>query len=143
MTSNPVPPEPTESAASAPLAGIPVLVVEDDPSSARLLSVLLTTEGSDVRVARTAEEALAILQVFPARLIIVDLVLPSMSGLVLVQTLKRTPSTRGIIAVAVSVVDGLETERMALESGCVAYLRKPLDIQAVVDTLIANVQRTT
>lgn len=129
-----------ESKGEPTLTGVPVLLVENDPASARLLFVLLANEGSDVRIARNAEEALAILKVFAARILVVDLVLPRMSGLLLVRQVKADPSTRDIIAIAVSIVDGPETERLALESGCAAYVRKPIDVQTFAKTVMTHMK---
>jgi two-component system cell cycle response regulator DivK len=125
------------SSEESDLRGVPILVVEDDPASARLLAVLLRTVGSDVRIASSAEEALTLLREFPARVLVLDLVLPRMSGLLLAQQLKQSSATRHIVVIAVSVVDGPETERLALESGCAAYVRKPIDIDSFTSTLIA------
>ena len=123
-----------------PLAGIAILVVEDDPAGARLLFRLLTNEGADVRTAGSAEEALAVLQQFSPRLLLVDLVLPRMGGLLLVEHLKANPSTRGIVAVAVSAINGPDAERMAVESGCAGYISKPIDVQSFAHTLITHLR---
>ena len=125
------------SSEDSDLRGVPILVVEDDPASARLLAVLLRILGCDVRLAPSAEEALAVLDEFPARVLVLDLVLPRMGGLLLAKQLKRSSATRDIVVIAVSVVDGPETERLALESGCAAYVRKPIDIEAFTRTLLA------
>jgi CheY-like chemotaxis protein len=106
---------------------IPILVVEDDALSAKLLMVLLRAEGHDVRWAISAEDALARLEEFRPRAIIVDLVLPLMSGLVLIERLKADPKTRDIVVIGVSAFGGLPLERMALGAGCAAYVSKPID----------------
>jgi CheY-like chemotaxis protein len=123
------------------LPNVPILVVEDDPPHARLLSVLLTNEGCDVRIARTAEEALQLLRAFPARLIVLDLVLPRMSGLLFVRHLKSAASTRDIVIVAISAVNGSEVERLAKEAGCAAYIRKPIDMITFIRTLASCLSR--
>ena len=123
------------------LAGVSILIVEDDPAGGRLLQVLLTQEGAEVRLATTAEDALAVLQRFPARVLIVDIVLPAMSGLGLVRLLKADAATSGIVAIAVSVVDGPQTERASLDSGCAAYVRKPIDVQTFARTIQKHVTR--
>ena len=117
----------------ARLDGVPILIVEDDAAGARLLVVLLATAGADVRVAHSAEDALAMLQSFPAQVVVVDLILPRMNGLLFVQQLKASPATRHIVVIAVSVINGPQTERLAMESGCAVYVRKPLDIETFVE----------
>jgi len=122
------------------LTGVPILVVEDDPAGARLLAVLLTSSGSDVRIAHSAEEALTVLEEFPAQVVVVDLLLPRMNGLLLVQRIKAAPATRDVVVIAVSVVNGPETERLALERGCAAYVAKPIDIQTFAATVNAHLR---
>jgi CheY-like chemotaxis protein len=121
---------------SGALAGVPILVVDDDPPSARLVRVLLAGAGANVRTAYSAEEALDLLREFPARLFVVDLVLPGMNGFVLARQLKA--ATPHVVIVAISVVHGAETERRALESGCVALIHKPIDVNSFAQTVAGH-----
>ncbi len=117
------------------LAGVPALVVEHNPPNARLFSVLLVKEGCDVRIATSAEEAIDTLRTFRARLVVVDLVLPRMSGLLFVQQLKEEPSARDLVVVAVSALNGPTVEQLAREAGCADCLRMPIDVHAFAGTL--------
>jgi CheY-like chemotaxis protein len=122
-----------------PSAAVPFLVVEDDPASARLVVAMLATEGvTDVHVAHTAEEALAVLREGFIRVLIVDVVLPGMNGLVLVRRVKSEQATRHIIAIATSASDeaGLATD--AIDSGCIALVPKPIEL----DNLLAILRAT-
>ena len=123
------------------LAGIPILVVEDDLAGARLLTVLLANAGGDVRVATSAEEALAMLRAFAPRVVVLDLVLPRMNGLLFARQLKSDPATRDIVIIAVSVINGPRTERLALESGCAAYVYKPIDIETFAQTILTHLEK--
>ena len=114
--------------------GLRVLVV-DEPAHGATIADLLAAEGCDVRIARTAPEALAILASFPARLIVLDLVLPGMSGLLFARTLKAAPASRDLVIVALSAVNGPAVERVALEAGCAAWMKKPIDGSTFVHTL--------
>ena len=119
-------------------AEVPFLVVEDDPPSARLLATVLATEGAThVRIAHTADQARAVLRDEFVRVLIVDVVLPGMSGLVLVRDVKTDDATRHIIAVAVSCWDGDGLTANAIASGCVALLPKPI----AFDRLLAILRR--
>ena len=122
------------------LAGVPILVVDDDAPSARLLRVLLAGAGAVVRTAHNADEALALLADFPAQLFVVDLILPGMSGLLLAQRVKEASPTA--VVVAVSVAHGPDVERLALESGCATLIHKPIDVNTFVQSAI-RLLRTT
>ena len=122
-----------------PFAGVPFLVVEDDSASARLIGTVLATEGVTVlHVAHSAEEAFAVLRDEFIRVLIVDVLLPGMSGLVLVRRVKSEQGTRHIIAIATSASDeaGLATD--AIDSGCVALVPKPIDFDELLAILRAT-----
>ncbi len=121
------------------LAGVSVLVVDDDAPSARLLQVLLSNAGARVRTAGSAEEALEQVAIAPARLFVVDLILPGASGLLLARRL-RDITPRSVI-VAVSVAHGPEVERHAIECGCVALIHKPIDVNTFVPTVVHLLHR--
>jgi two-component system, cell cycle response regulator len=120
------------------LPGMPILIVEDDIPSSKLLSVVLRTEGCDTRSVSTAEDALDTLKWFKPRAIVLDLVLPQMSGLLLAQRLKADPSTREIVIIAVSAFNGSDAVRVALAVGCAAYVRKPIDAIAFPHLLLSH-----
>ncbi|MES1165710.1 MAG: response regulator [Verrucomicrobiota bacterium] len=112
------------------MRGIRALIVDDDPISAKLLALILSGEGCDVRVASEAEEALRIAATFVPRVIVVDLMLPGMSGAVLTELFRVNPLTRSATILIVTAFDGLATERLALAAGGDAYVRKPIDALA-------------
>jgi CheY-like chemotaxis protein len=137
--SNNVQDHPARRHGITPLAEVPILVVEDDPASARLVEAVLATEGvTVVHVAHSAEEALAVLRDDFIRVLIVDVVLPGMSGLVLVRRIKSEPETRHIIAIATSALDeaGLATD--AIDSGCIALVPKPIELDRLLAILRAT-----
>jgi CheY-like chemotaxis protein len=122
-----------------PFGEVAFLVVQGDPANARLMATVLATEGvTDLHVAHSAEEALDVLRDAVIRVLIVDVLLPGMSGLVLVRRVKSEQATRHVIAVATSAWDkaGLATD--AIDSGCIALVPKPIEF----DTLLAILRAT-
>lgn len=109
------------------LDGLPVLIVDPDAANAKLIGVLLRGEGCDARVVESAEAALIALRHFRPRAVITELVLPMMSGVLLGQRLRADPAHAGVVLIAVSSINGRETERVALAAGFTEYLRKPID----------------
>jgi len=108
-----------------------VLVVDDNPANLKLIRVLLTANGFDVRTAANAEEAQATLRSCNPGIILMDLQLPGMDGLELTRRLKRDPKTAGITIIAVTAYAMKNDDQRALASGCDDYVTKPID----VDTL--------
>jgi two-component system, chemotaxis family, CheB/CheR fusion protein len=125
------------------LEGVRVLLVEDDPGTEALLSLLLWAEGASVTIARSAEEALATLRHGRPHLILVDLVLPRMSGVLLVQKVKTEPWARDVAVLALTSFGGPEAARIAREAGCARCIRKPVDPALFARTVAGCVELAT
>lgn len=121
------------------LKGVAVLVVEDDGPSARLAAALLDEAGAEVGLAGSAEEALLTLETFRPRVVLIDLILPRMSGLMLAQRLANEGLARDAVILAVSALNGPETKRLALEAGCAGYMRKPIDVETFAQVVASYV----
>ena len=108
-----------------------ILVVDDNPQNAKLVSFVLSARGYSVRTASTADEALAILERERPRLILMDLQLPGMDGLTLTRKLKADPRTRETFIVALTAYAMKGDEARAREAGCDAYITKPIDTRSL------------
>jgi two-component system cell cycle response regulator len=104
--------------------------------------LLLTVAGADVTGVPSAEDALAAIAAQPPQAMVVDLVLPRMGGLALIDELRRRPETRDVVVVAVTSMGGREVERVVRASGCAAYVRKPIDTETFVATIAACLGET-
>ena len=113
------------------MPGEPILIVDDNPANAALVSFLLQSNGYDVRTASDATEALAILSAFPPRLIMMDVQLPGMDGLALTRQLKADPQTRDIVIVALTAYAMKGDDERARAAGCDGYISKPIDTRAL------------
>ena len=113
------------------MAGEPILIVDDNVTNLKLLRVLLGKEGYSIRTADSAEDALAMLQSFRPRLILMDIQLPGMDGLELTRRLKADPEMRDIIILAVTSYAMKTDQEKALAAGCDGYVTKPIDTRAL------------
>jgi CheY-like chemotaxis protein len=123
------------------VAGEPILIVDDNPTNLKLARVVLAGEGYDVRVAVDAEEALAMLDGFHPRLILMDLQLPGMDGLTLTRLLKGDPATSGVAILALTAYAMKGDEEKARQAGCDGYITKPIDtrtLPAVIAGVLAG-----
>lgn len=109
------------------MAGDAILVVDDNPVNLKLVRVLLTGEGYEVRTAANAEDALAVLEGFTPRLILMDIQLPGMDGLALTRRLKADPATKDAIIVGLTAYAMKGDEERVREAGCDGYVSKPID----------------
>jgi two-component system cell cycle response regulator DivK len=129
--------------ASFTLAGLRVLVVENDANNAKLVAIVLRAEGCDVHVARSAEDALSVVPIFHPEVAVLDLVLPLMNGVQLAERLKNDTATADIVLIAVSALSGWEVEDTARAAGCAAYVGKPIDAFALPSLVLALLRPRT
>jgi two-component system, cell cycle response regulator DivK len=123
------------------MSGESILIVDDNAQNLKLVRVLLSSEGYDVRTAGDAEEALGELESFWPRLILMDLQLPGMDGLELTRRLKADPVRRSIAIVALTAYAMKGDEQRALAAGCDGYVTKPIDIVTLPQTVREQLSR--
>jgi signal transduction histidine kinase/DNA-binding response OmpR family regulator len=110
-----------------------VLVVEDDPSAASILTLHLSRGGFRTVVATTADEALRLAQSERPAAVTLDILLPDVrDGWQVLTALKQDPATQHLPVVVVSVVDD---ERRATALGALDYFVKPVDRDALLGSL--------
>jgi DNA-binding response OmpR family regulator len=113
-----------------------ILIVDDEPDIVVLLAMILEQEGFRPVVCSNGTEALEALGrgVVPAA-VLLDLMMPGMSGFQLCRLLKSRPDLRDIpVAVLSARTQALDRYR-AEDSGADVYLTKPFDIGEVVDCI--------
>lgn len=104
-----------------------VLVVDDDPDSVELLVEYLTTKGHTVTTAANGPEALRRLKEDRPHLILLDILMPGMSGIEVLKQARAIDSEVGIIVVTAVHED--ELGHQALTLGAFDFITKPIDFQ--------------
>lgn len=104
-----------------------ILVVDDHQSNRDLLSRRLARESHDVVTAASGEEALGLVCKQPFDLILLDLLMPGMSGYDVLGRLKRDPRRHDIPVIMISALDQIESVARCIEAGAEDYLPKPFD----------------
>jgi DNA-binding response OmpR family regulator len=121
-----------------------VLLVEDDPDNAESLRYILEREGLKTRTAETGEKglSLALDEQAPPSLIILDIMLPEMSGMELCRRLRREPATRRTPIIMLTARTS-ETDRVAgLDLGADDYITKPFSVRELMARVRAVLRRT-
>ena len=121
----------------------PILVIEDDPDISESLKYNLEREGLSTLVAATGEQGLieALNERNPPSLIILDLMLPGMSGLELCRRFRREPITRRT-PIIILTARGSESERVAgLDLGADDYITKPFSVRELLARVRAVLRR--
>jgi two-component system cell cycle response regulator DivK len=110
-------------------AGKLILVVEDNELNMRLLNDVLEMRGYSVLKTDHGGLALELARRHRPDLILMDIQLPDISGLEATRRLKEDAETRDIPVIAVTAFAMSGDERKTLDSGCDAYVAKPIMLQ--------------
>ncbi len=112
-----------------------ILLVDDSSVNNLLLENILEEEGYIIETAFNAKEALEILNKSQIDLILLDIMMPKMNGLELLEEINGQFGRNKIPVVMVSALKEEADKARARELGAIAYLTKPLDIESVVHTV--------
>lgn len=109
------------------LKRLKTILIVDDEEPLRSLMVETIKDGSRYRIleARDGMEALAIVEKERPDLVLLDMIMPGMSGQEVCRQIKSKPATSGVIVVMVSAMAGESDSRAALDAGADVYITKP------------------
>ncbi len=118
-----------------------ILVVDDTPDNLSLMSGLLK-DIYKVRVANSGEKALKFVEGDPKPdLILLDIMMPGLSGYDVMAQLKANPATRNIPVIFLTALSAMEDEKKGLEMGAADYVTKPISppiVLARIKTQLEN-----
>jgi adenylate cyclase len=103
-----------------------VLVVDDTPVNLKLLADLLTAKGYAVVTATSGPEALARVQADPLDLVLLDVMMPGMSGYEVCRKIRDNPATAMLPVVMVTALDPAQERVKGIEAGADDFLSKPI-----------------
>lgn len=104
-----------------------ILIVEDNPVNLELAKDILENYGFEILSATNGLEALRVVHKTLPDLILMDLQLPGMSGLAVIESLKADPTTAHITIVAVTAFAMTTDEQRARAAGCAGFITKPIN----------------
>jgi two-component system cell cycle response regulator DivK len=110
-----------------------ILLVEDNERNLKLVRDVLEYVGYDVRVARTAEDGIALAVKERPDLVLMDLQLPGIDGMEALRRLRENMRTADIPVVAVTAQAMKQDRERALEAGFNGYIEKPISVRAFPD----------
>jgi two-component system sensor histidine kinase/response regulator len=107
--------------------GSKILIVDDEEGNIYFLKRVFTGEGYKTYTATNGYEALQILQQTLPDVILLDIMMPEMTGLEVLEKIKENEVTRDIPVIMVSARTDARDIKLALDMGAIEYIRKPVD----------------
>ncbi|MFN6460391.1 MAG: response regulator [Nostoc sp. DedVER02] len=126
-----------------PLAGLNILVVDDDDDSRFYITTVLETDGATVRAVASAEVALKVLSELQPDVLICDIAMPGEDGYTLIRKIRalKPDIYEKLPAIALTAYGDSEYRSRALEAGFQTHVAKPVDpgeLVAIVADLVAS-----
>jgi DNA-binding response OmpR family regulator len=122
-----------------------VLIVEDDPLMGRMYQKIFTFEKYDVTLASDGEEGLTKAQSEKPTIILLDIMMPKMNGLQVLEKLKSNDDTKKIPVIMLTNLAGTKDAEDALSKGAVKYIIKsehdPKEVSTMVKEVLAGYTR--
>jgi len=106
---------------------IRILVAEDNPQGAELLEAYIGAAGYHVRTAADGEAALRMTREWKPDLLLLDIMMPKLSGFEVCKRLKSDPATRDVVVIMVTALDQPSDIERAVEVGTNDFLTKPIN----------------
>jgi PAS domain S-box-containing protein len=124
------------------LAGMQLVIVEDDPDSLEMLRMVVRLHGANVRTATTTAEALEMLQQQLPDVLVADIGLPDEDGYTLIRRTKMLANEKNkhVRTIALTGYAGEQEGKRALASGFQLYLSKPTEPRRLVEAIAALVR---
>ena len=112
-----------------------ILVVEDNELNLKLFCDLLRAHGYEAEPVRDGREAVERTRIFAPDLIIMDIQLPHVSGLEIIEQLKADPALKAIPVMAVTAYAAKGDEERIRDAGAEGYVSKPISVMRFVEAV--------
>lgn len=122
-----------------------ILIVEDDPLISRMYERVFKFEGFDVDLARNGEEGLELLKKSKPKMILLDIMMPKMSGIDMLKIVKADPNLKNIPVVVLTNLSSVADAEEALKHGAVKFIvkskNKPKEIVKQIKEILSASSR--
>jgi DNA-binding response OmpR family regulator len=118
-----------------------ILIAEDNPQGAELLEAYVIEAGYETQIASDGESALQLIRNWKPDLVLLDVMMPKLSGFEVCKRIRTDPSTRHIAVLMVTALDQSSDVERAVEVGTHDFLTKPInkiDLQNRIRAILSN-----
>lgn len=118
-----------------------VLIVDDEPDIVEIISYNLVKEGFEIQTAKNGMEALEVVASFKPDLIVLDIMMPKMSGVEVCKILRSKPEYNDTLIIFLTALSDESSQIKGLESGADDYVSKPISPKILVSRVNAIFRR--
>jgi DNA-binding response OmpR family regulator len=118
-----------------------ILIADDNPQGVELLEAYLAASPHETKIATNGEETLKLVREWKPDLILLDVMMPRLSGFEVCKQLREDPTTRDIAVIMVTALDQSRDVDRAVEAGTDDFLTKPInktELLIRVESLLAG-----
>ena len=116
---------------------IKILVVDDEPEACDALKEFLSMKGYEVSTAQDGQAALRKLKKYRPQIVLLDVIMPGMNGIEVLQEIKKIDPEIGVIMV--TVVTDEDQAKKTLELGAYDYITKPVDLNYLETVVLVKI----
>jgi CheY-like chemotaxis protein len=122
-----------------------IIIGEDDPWMSRMYQKIFTFEGYEIEMAGDGQEGLDKIRAGKPTLVLLDVMMPKMNGMEVLEKLKADPETKAIPVIMLTNLAGQADAETALTKGAVKYIIKseyePQQVADIVKEILAGYTR--
>ncbi len=118
-----------------------VLIVDDEPDILEIVSYNLIKEGYDIQTAKNGIEALEKVSTFKPDLVLLDIMMPKMTGVEVCQILRSKPEYNDMLIIFLTALSDEASQIKGLETGADDYVSKPISPKVLVSRVNAVFRR--
>jgi len=112
-----------------------ILVVDDDPLARRMLKIILRDPSFEIIEAAGGQETLDMVETQPPALIVLDVMMPGISGYDVCRALRAKPETADLPIILYSAKTHPRDVQDGMDAGATTYMFKPTPRQTMIDTI--------
>jgi CheY-like chemotaxis protein len=112
-----------------------VLIVDDDPNCRQILELMLARQGWSLHLAENGEEGLAMARALTPELVLMDVLMPQMTGLDAVAQMKADPALAATKVFAITALAFEQDRQAALAAGFDVVITKPFSRRQLLEAI--------
>jgi DNA-binding response OmpR family regulator len=109
-----------------------IMVIEDDSDVSSVLADMLKSYGYEAYIFASGENALAVIEEILPDVLIMDLMMPQISGFEICKTLRSRSTMHNLPMIAITGYDSVDNRRKIFDAGIDDYLPKPFDLKMLM-----------